>query len=183
VVQGSYDVYVEGAKAKFAALFCAGAGVDGLALDAAGRHLYFTALNGGRLHRVPTSALNDAALSSGALGAAVEFRAETTMSDGMITDLAGNVHLTDIEHSAVTRVRPDGVTEVVARDARLRWPDGLSWTPGGDLLVTNSALHDTMSDLIRTRSGIAARGPYLVLKLAMPAACVGAASCGGVVGQ
>jgi sugar lactone lactonase YvrE len=132
---------------------------------------------------VATSALDDAALSPAALGSAVEFWADTTMSDGMITDLEGNVYLTDMEHSAVTRVRPDGTTEVVARDARLRWPDGLSWTPGGDLLVTNSALHDTMSDLIRTKSGIASRGPYPVLKLAMPAACVGAASCGGLVGQ
>jgi sugar lactone lactonase YvrE len=119
-------------------------GVDSIALDRRGEWLYYGPVNGDRLFRVRTSALLDEKLTPGALGALVEDFARKTISDGLSTDDAGTIYVTDPEHSAIHTIAPDGNLRTLVRDARLRWPDGLSFGPDGWLYVTCSALQDVL---------------------------------------
>jgi sugar lactone lactonase YvrE len=119
-------------------------GVDSIALDRQGEWLYYGPVNGDRLFRVRTAALLDEKLTPGALGALVEDFARKTISDGLSTDDAGTIYVTDPEHSAIHTITPDGNLRTLVRDARLRWPDGLSFGPDGWLYVTCSALQDVL---------------------------------------
>lgn len=61
--------------------------------------------------------------------------------DGMETDAEGRIYVTDGEHNAIERRRPDGSWETVVPDARLLWPDTLSVAADGYLYVTADQLH------------------------------------------
>lgn len=96
---------------------------DGIALDAKGEWLYWQALVGRTLYRVPTSAL----LSPDAdVGAAVEKVGITNVADGLWIDGQGYLFVTDPAANAVRMRAPDGTMTVVAQDARLRWPDSMA---------------------------------------------------------
>ena len=60
--------------------------------------------------------------------------------DGMETDAAGRLYVTDGEHNAVHRRLPDRAWETVVHDPRLLWPDTMSVTAGGYLYVTADQL-------------------------------------------
>lgn len=67
------------------------------------------------------------------------------MSDGLTTDDAGNIYITDMENAAIHRVDQAGKLQTLFKDPRkLRWPDGFSFGPGGVLYLTDSALQDVM---------------------------------------
>jgi len=119
-------------------------GVDSITLDRAGQWLYYAPVNGDRMFRVPTDALNAAALTPEALAAKVEDYGPKTMSDGLSSDDADNVYITDPEHSAILTLDPDRKLETLVKDAKLRWPDGLSFGPGGWLYVTCSSLQHVL---------------------------------------
>ena len=116
-------------------------GVDSIALDDAGEWLYFAAVTDNHLYRVRTADLRNQALAPAELAGRVETWAEKTMSDGITMDRAGNVYLTDPEHSALVLLRQDQTLETLIKDDLLRWPDGFSWGPDGWLYVSCSALH------------------------------------------
>jgi sugar lactone lactonase YvrE len=119
-------------------------GVDSITLDRAGEWLYYAPVNGDRMYRVPTAALEDPALAAEALAAKVEDYGPKTISDGLSSDDAGNVYVTDPEHSAVLRLGPDRALATLTKDAKLRWPDGLSFGPDGWLYVTCSSLQHVL---------------------------------------
>jgi sugar lactone lactonase YvrE len=183
VKSGKFDVIVDGERFKVAGVLCLELGVDGLALDRSGEQLHFAALSSGELFRVATRDLRDPSISDEALGARVVKVADVTMTDGMISDGAGNVYLTDMEHSAITRVKPDGTLDVLVKDARLRWPDGFSWTRDGDLLVTASALHQHVPDVVKTEESIARDAPYQLFRLRPQSACRAEERCDGAPGD
>jgi sugar lactone lactonase YvrE len=137
-------------------------GVDSIALDRDGEWLYYGPVNGGRLYRIATEHLKNAALDEAALGAEVEDYAAKTLSDGLTTDSEGNVYLSDMEHSAVVRVGQDRKLTTLVKDPRLRWPDGFSFGPGGWLYVTCSALQHV---LFVSESERKAHAPYQIFRL------------------
>jgi sugar lactone lactonase YvrE len=118
-------------------------GVDSIALDRKGEWLYYGPVNGDASSACARSALRDEKLTPGALGALVEDFARKTISDGMTSDDSGTIYLTDPEHRRSTHP-PDGQLRTLVRDARLRWPDGLSFGPDSWLYVTCSALNDVL---------------------------------------
>ena len=135
-------------------------GVDSIALDRRGEWLYYGPVNGDRLYRVATRDLRDLQLAPAALARKVEDFAPKTLSDGLSSDDAGRVYLTDPEHSAIVVVEPDGKRlRTLVKDPRLRWPDGLSFGPDGWLWLTCSALEDF---LFRPVSARAAHAPYQI---------------------
>ncbi len=119
---------------------------DGLALDRAAGWVYYHALTGRTLYRIPAAALADPTLDEATLAATVETLARTGAADGMHIDSAGRLHITAIEQDAVLGYRSDGSLETVVQDSRLRWPDSLEIHEGGgrrELFVTASRLHET----------------------------------------
>lgn len=162
VAASPHDVFVGGQLVFFKRLRPSWT-VDGIALSADGAQLYYAGLSSGELFRVPTSMLRTG--SDAQLAAAIVKVADITATDGIIADAAGNVYLTDMEHSAITRVAPDGTIAVVMRHSRLRWPDGFAWAPDGSLYVTASALHQYMPKLILTSGDIHARAPYQIFRI------------------
>ncbi len=166
VVNGPYDVYVNGREHTFKGVRTS-QGVDGLALSTDGNTLYYSSLNSGQLWKIATSTLRSSTGTT--LTSAVRKVADITMTDGMIADAAGRVYLTDMEHSTIARVSTTtGALEVVARDARLRWPDGFSFAPDGSLYVTASALHTFLYKLFITETHIRSNGPYQLFRIAQP---------------
>jgi sugar lactone lactonase YvrE len=136
-------------------------GVDSIALDRAGEWLYYGPVNGGRLYRARVEDLIDESLAAEALAARVETFSAKTLSDGLSTDDAGNVYLTDMEHSAILRVTADRELRTVIADRRLRWPDGLSFGPDGSLYVTASALQEV---IFRSGANLRANAPYSIFR-------------------
>jgi sugar lactone lactonase YvrE len=180
VSDGGYDIHVEGKRFTFAGLVCPRFGVDGLTLDASGEFLYFAAVNGGALHRARTDDLRfeKSGLLDDQLAARVETVAAITATDGMTSDASGHVYLSDMEHSAVTRVDRDGTVHTLVRDKRLRWPDGFSWGPDGALYVTASAVHEVLPGGERAKDA-----RFHIFRIDAQAACAPDEMCRGRVGH
>jgi len=136
-------------------------GVDSIALDEPGEWLYYGAVTGDRMYRVPTSALKDETLSNAELAARVEGFADKTLSDGLTMDRAGNIYLSDMEHSAVVLLRPDRTLSTLLKDTKLRWPDGFSFGPDGWLYLTCSALEHV---LFVPSAEMHAHAPYQIFR-------------------
>ena len=136
-------------------------GVDSIALDRRGEWLYFGAVTAQQLYRVRAEDLRDEGLSEVELGERVEAFGAKTMSDGITTDLADGVYLSDPEHSAVLRIGPDRELRTLIKDPRLRWPDGFSYGPDGWLYVTCSALHHVIG---RSRDHVRNHAPYQIYR-------------------
>jgi sugar lactone lactonase YvrE len=114
---------------------------DGIAIDPAGKYVYYKALTGRTLYRVSIDALLDESLSPGSVGGSVEHVAVTQPSDGLEFDSRGNLYMTALEENAITVVRPDGRCEVFARSPEFLWPDTITISRDGDLLFTASQFH------------------------------------------
>jgi sugar lactone lactonase YvrE len=132
-------------------------GIDSIALDRRGEWLYYGPVNGDRLYRIATRDLRDPLLPPEALARKVEDWAPKTLSDGLSSDDAGRVYLTDPEHSAIVAIDQDRRLRTLVKDPRLRWPDGLSFGPDGWLWLTCSALQDV---LFRPASARREHAPY-----------------------
>lgn len=113
---------------------------DGIAIDPKRENLYFQALTGRTLHRVPIAALLDDRLSPGALAATVERVATTQPTDGIEFDVDGNLYMTALEESAIKVLRSDGRLDILARSPEYEWPDSIAIAPGGELYFTTSQI-------------------------------------------
>jgi sugar lactone lactonase YvrE len=136
-------------------------GVDSIALDRAGEWLYYGPVNGDRLYRIATEHLRNPVLTGDELAAKVEDYAAKTLSDGLTTDVEGNVYLSDMEHSAVVRVGQDRKLATLIKNERLRWPDGFSFGPDGWLYLTCSSLQHV---LFLPAKEVRAHAPYQIFR-------------------
>jgi sugar lactone lactonase YvrE len=118
---------------------------DGIALSKDGEHLYYHALTGKSLYRVPTEALREESQSQQAVAQAVEKVGETVVTDGMLIDDAGNIYHTAIEQDAIVRWTPSKKLETVIKHERINWPDSMAMqTQAGaaELYFTTSQLQN-----------------------------------------
>jgi sugar lactone lactonase YvrE len=136
-------------------------GVDGIALDTANEWLYYGAMNNSDLYRVRVRDLENPVLPARQLENDVERVSNKPLSDGMSADLASNLYITDVEHGAVTRVRPGGRLETLIRSDRIRWADALSFGPDGWLYLADSAIPD---QVLQSKAYIESRGPYFIFR-------------------
>lgn len=157
VVEGNRMVDAQGKPMKIAS--------DGIALSRDNKHLYYHALTGYTLYRIPTEALRNANLSEAQLGQQVESLGKTPATDGMEIDDAGNVYFTAFEQNALVRRTPDGKLEELVKDPRLQWPDSYFFTPEGTVYVTTSAIHKTPT----WNKGVSKKDqPYRIFKMQLP---------------
>jgi sugar lactone lactonase YvrE len=189
-----YIPVVGGRRMRVFGIFTVMPGVDSIALDNRG-NLAFAAVTARRMYRARVADLVDERLAPAELASRVEDFGDKPMTDGLSSDAAGNLVLTDPGHDALQLLAPDGTLTTLVRDPRLRWPDGLSFGPcgaggaardgapgavaivsgegelgfaatAGCLYVTCSALHQVIG---RTPAQVRHAGPFQVFRLRMPA--------------
>jgi sugar lactone lactonase YvrE len=114
---------------------------DGIAYDKAGGFLYYQALTGRTLYRIPVRDLENTNLTDTELAKSVETVATVPAADGLAYR-NGSIYTTAIEQDAIVRLDlTTNQLEVLAKDTRLKWPDTLSFGPDGSLYVTTSQIH------------------------------------------
>ena len=122
---------------------------DGIAVSGDGKTLYWQALTGTTLYKIPTAVLNDARKKSDDVERAVEKVGENGVSDGLIIDPKSNrMFISALAEDAI-RVRDlnqdvDHKPGMFVQAKQLRWPDTFSIGPDGYLYVTASRIQDSM---------------------------------------
>lgn len=138
---------------------------DGVTLTPDGKYLIWQALIGKTLYRIPTSALDDAALADNQLSRRIEKLAPSDIADGLWMDGKGYLYVTDPQHNAVRMRSPDGKTTTIARDDRLRWPDSLAEGADGAIYVTASHIEDMAQFHDK---GTTQQGPWELFRIERP---------------
>lgn len=146
---------------------------DGIALSPDGEYVYYQALTGRDLYRVPTGAMKAALRPSGDWGGRwksatnatasrhVEAMGRTFVTDAMIMDENGVLYFTALERDAITARLPSGELVNVTADERISWPDSLA-VHGGRLYFTTARIHETG---FGRPEGPFAEGPYGVFRV------------------
>jgi sugar lactone lactonase YvrE len=117
-------------------------GADGIAVTADGDRLYYCPLASRRWYSVDISALVDRDRSDDDIARTVRDEGDKgSVGDGLETDDAGRLYVTDGEHNAIHRRHPEGTWETVVHDRQLLWPDTMSVAADGHLYVTANQLH------------------------------------------
>ncbi len=115
---------------------------DGIAISADGSELYYCPISSTKLYSVSTAALRDKSKSDAQVAATVRLVTGKMPSDGLESDAAGNVYMTDPVTDSIHRWDPQtGLTETLVHDPRLLWPDTMSLSDDGYLYVTSNQLH------------------------------------------
>ena len=153
--------HVQGREMLIFGVFAIRPGVDSIALDRMGKWLYFAPVTSRTMYRIRRLALDNPSLDGEALAARVESFAPKSMSDGITTDNAGNIYLSDPDESAIVVLGADGELRTLLKDPKLRWPDGFSYGPDGWLYVTCSALHHV---IMRSGAHLRANAPYQIFR-------------------
>ena len=121
---------------------------DGIELSKDGKYLYWQAIKGEDLYRIPTDALIGDGMAGKDVGDRVEHYGINGPADGLLfargTDL---LYLTSPQDKSIkVRDLSQGLlaeARIVVQDERLRWPDTFSQGPDGTIYVTTSRIPDS----------------------------------------
>ena len=115
---------------------------DGIAISADGTELYYCPISGTKLYAVSTAALRDRSKSDANVASTVRIATGKMPSDGLESDAAGNVYLSDPVTDSIHRWNSKtGVVDTIVHDPRLLWPDTMSVSDDGYLYVTANQLN------------------------------------------
>jgi sugar lactone lactonase YvrE len=121
---------------------------DGIELSGDGKYLYWQAIKGDELYRIPTDALLGAGLRGEDVSGKVEPYGKNGVNDGLlIARGTEDMYLSSVQDNAI-KVRnlaegPSAEKRVVVQDERLRWPDTFAQGPDGTIYVTTSHIQDS----------------------------------------
>jgi sugar lactone lactonase YvrE len=117
--------------------------VNPIELSNDGQYLYFQPSGGPVLMRLPTALLKDFTTSDATLSKAIEAMGKGPFNAGMTMGSDGSIYFSDIELGGISRRRPDGTFEVVAKGPRsiLVWPDASRLGPDGYLYFPSSQIN------------------------------------------
>ena len=157
VVEGQEVTLGVGDEAKPARV-----GVNPITIDDEHAWVYFGAMHGDDLWRVPAKDLANPKLTLEELVALVERFGDKPVSDGISMDSDGNVYITDVEKNAIGVTSPDGTYRVYAQnDYLLSWPDGISAGPHRWMYATVNQLH--RSAVLNGGESIS-KAPYYIVR-------------------
>lgn len=114
---------------------------DGIALSPDGHWLYWQAIKGRSLYRIPAEVLHNAHLPAESVEKAVERVGENGPADGLLIDRCGRMYISAVEENAI-KVREGDRVRTLLADDRLRWPDSFAEGPDGEIYVTSSHIQD-----------------------------------------
>jgi hypothetical protein len=111
-------------------------GVDALAIDRRGEWLYFCALQSHTLYRISARLLRDPATTPEALAKAVERYADKPPSISLCIDSKNNLYLGNMAERSIGIIEAKERTyRPLISDARLLWPNGLTFGQDGKLYL------------------------------------------------
>jgi sugar lactone lactonase YvrE len=121
---------------------------DGIELSKDGAWLYWQAIKGDELYRIPTSALTGAGLRGEDVSGQVEHYGINGVNDGLLIARGTNdMYLSSVQDNAIKLRKlsegPEAKASIVVQDERLRWPDTFSQGPDGTIYVTTSHIQDS----------------------------------------
>jgi sugar lactone lactonase YvrE len=116
---------------------------DGIALSPVDNKLYYHALTGYTLYRVPSEALETNLRDETKIVKQVEKLGVTPAPDGMMFDKNGNLFMADLERNAISYRTPDGDMKILIQDERIKWADTFAIDNDNNLIFTDSLLQDT----------------------------------------
>jgi len=121
---------------------------DGIELSGDGAWLYWQAIKGDTLYRIPTQVLQGAGMRGEDVSGSVEPYGLNEVSDGLLIPRGTNVMLLSSAEVDAVRARdldqgPDAPIRTLVQDARLRWPDTFSQGPDGTVYITTSHIQDS----------------------------------------
>lgn len=121
---------------------------DGIELSKDGQYLYWQAIKGDELYRIPTAALTGPGMQGEDVSGQVEQYGTNGVNDGLlIARGTDKMYLSSVQDNSI-KVRdlaegPQAQARVVVQDERLRWPDTFSQGPDGTIYVTTSHIQDS----------------------------------------
>jgi sugar lactone lactonase YvrE len=117
--------------------FEGGFALNPIAIDPNNKWVYFGALHGKKVYRVPAKSFDNEA----SLNADIEYYAPKSYSDGIAVDNHGNVFVTNIEQNELGLTNSkDGFKTIASLPEGQTWPDGL-WLKDGFLYSTVDQLN------------------------------------------
>lgn len=143
-------------------------GADGITLSHDSKTLYYAPLTSRKLYSIPTDILADFQNNEDILAKNVKDLGEKGFADGLASDSQDRIYTTNGEHNSIWQRWPDGHMELIARDPRVDWPDGIA--------VQNNGIYVTAGQWERLAGfhhGKDLREPnYLLLYIPIPTAPV-----------
>ena len=127
---------------------CVEFAADGIAISKDGQTLYWPAIKGVALYRIPTWVLTDAGLNAAEVAAAVQPWGRNGVVDGLLIARGSErMYVTAPEEDAVKVLDlaegPGATPRLLVQDKRLRWLDTFSEGPDGAIYVTTSRIQDS----------------------------------------
>lgn len=114
-------------------------GLNPIAIDGESKWVYFGAVSGEIIYRIPASVLADDNISDEKRASKIEEFGPKRPSDGIAIAPGGGILATDVENSAVG-LTTKGKYEVLVQDKQLSWPDSIA-VSNGWVYVTQDQLH------------------------------------------
>ncbi|ALO15214.1 Molecular chaperone Hsp31 and glyoxalase 3 [Salinivirga cyanobacteriivorans] len=114
---------------------------DGIALSPDRKHLFFTALSGHTLYRIPTRALLKTLITDNELAASIDTVMHIPATDGMLFDDKGNLWMGGLENNSINVLQKNGNLVQMVQDSVIRWADSFSKDTAGNILFTTSQIH------------------------------------------
>lgn len=130
---------------------------DGIAFDADHGLVYFQALTGRTLYRIPANVLRDTSLSDTEVESQVKVYMKSGPADGLVMDRSGCIYITSIEENAIKKIDNAGKLTTLVSDSLLQWPDSFALWQDNTLYVTTSQIH----------LGSDRKKPYSIFRIAL----------------
>ncbi|MEO1450555.1 MAG: L-dopachrome tautomerase-related protein [Bacteroidota bacterium] len=154
------DMIIDGKLINFGGA-PASVAVNPITLSADHNTLYYGAMNGTTWYKVPATLFREGATDY-AISNAVKVHGPKPVSDGAMTDAAGNHYFTNIQHHGIDVLTAEGELKPVVRDARIDWADNVALDGKGWIYVTVNQLHKTPAFTGGADTG---KAPYFIFRV------------------